>query len=568
MKRLFAAVALAAFLCASASAQVKITDLPAGTPATTDVVPFVAMSGTPATKKTTVADLFAAFGVTPSAVPGGNKNGNGSKFQLFSGSASANDCAKFDASGNLVSAGGPCAASGVTSLNGQTGETQTFSKSDDANVTLTITSGTNNHDFALGWAGTLAKARQHASTAYNDQANTFSAGAQDFGSASSLKVPTGAGAAPTASGLFAYDTTANAFKGGANGASKTFAFTDHTHTVSQVTDAGTAAALNVAAAGDAAAGEVVKGNDTRLTNSRTPSGGAGGVLSGSYPNPGFSVDMATQGELDAHASNTSNPHAVTNAQVGLGNVTNDAQLKISGNLSDLNNAATAPTNLGLGSAATASSSDFAATSHSHSAADVTSGTLVAARGGTGQSSYTDGQLLIGNSTGNTLTKATLTAGAGISITNGGGSITIAATAASDPDHVIATHLTTQSVPSNGDWNALVFNSEERDTAAEHSTSSDTDRLTAATAGRRTVICSVSFAASSTGYRFLRLKVNGTTALAPVNTMNTSTYVTRLTTAAHIYMNVGDYVKCEAFQDTGGALNATNDDGNPRFSMSK
>ena len=48
-------------------------------------------------------------------------------------------------------------------------------------------------------------------------------------------------------------------------------------------------------------------------------------------------------------------------------------------------------------------------------------------GGTGQTSYTDGQLLIGNSTGNTLTKATLTAGSGISITNGSGSVTIAAT---------------------------------------------------------------------------------------------------------------------------------------------
>lgn len=53
--------------------------------------------------------------------------------------------------------------------------------------------------------------------------------------------------------------------------------------------------------------------------------------------------------------------------------------------------------------------------------------LPVANGGTGQTSYTDGQLLIGNSTGNTLTKSTLTAGSGISITNGGGSITIAAT---------------------------------------------------------------------------------------------------------------------------------------------
>lgn len=56
-----------------------------------------------------------------------------------------------------------------------------------------------------------------------------------------------------------------------------------------------------------------------------------------------------------------------------------------------------------------------------------SGTLNVANGGTGQTSFTDGQLLIGNSTGNTLTKAALTAGAGISITNGAGSITIAST---------------------------------------------------------------------------------------------------------------------------------------------
>jgi hypothetical protein len=58
---------------------------------------------------------------------------------------------------------------------------------------------------------------------------------------------------------------------------------------------------------------------------------------------------------------------------------------------------------------------------------ITSGTVAVANGGTGQSSYTDGQLLIGNTTGNTLVKATLTAGTGIAITNGTGSITVAAT---------------------------------------------------------------------------------------------------------------------------------------------
>jgi len=66
-----------------------------------------------------------------------------------------------------------------------------------------------------------------------------------------------------------------------------------------------------------------------------------------------------------------------------------------------------------------------ATAYCSLATNVT-GTLPVGNGGTGQTSYTDGQLLIGNTTGNTLTKAALTAGSGITITNGAGSITIAA----------------------------------------------------------------------------------------------------------------------------------------------
>ena len=55
-------------------------------------------------------------------------------------------------------------------------------------------------------------------------------------------------------------------------------------------------------------------------------------------------------------------------------------------------------------------------------------TIAVSKGGTGQTSYTNGQLLIGNTTGNTLAKATLTAGSNITITNSAGGITIAAAA--------------------------------------------------------------------------------------------------------------------------------------------
>lgn len=64
------------------------------------------------------------------------------------------------------------------------------------------------------------------------------------------------------------------------------------------------------------------------------------------------------------------------------------------------------------------------------------GTLGVTNGGTGQTnSFTDGDLLIGKSLGGTLNRAKLTAGTGISITNGAGSITIAATGSGSGDVV-------------------------------------------------------------------------------------------------------------------------------------
>lgn len=75
------------------------------------------------------------------------------------------------------------------------------------------------------------------------------------------------------------------------------------------------------------------------------------------------------------------------------------------------------------------------------------GTLGVANGGTGQTSYTNGQLLIGNTTGGTLSKGTLTGGTGISITNGAGSITIASSLTLGPNAQVFTSNGTFTIPS-------------------------------------------------------------------------------------------------------------------------
>ena len=88
-------------------------------------------------------------------------------------------------------------------------------------------------------------------------------------------------------------------------------------------------------------------------------------------------------------------------------------------------------------------------------ASAITGTLGVADGGTGQTTYTDGELLIGTTAGS-LAKATITAGSGIDVTNGDGSIAVAIDSSvvttSDTGTVTSTMILDGTIV-NGDINA-------------------------------------------------------------------------------------------------------------------
>lgn len=208
-----------------------------------------------------------------------------------------------DAYGRVTSASnGSCSGggSGITSLNSQTGASQTFTN--DTNIT--IVSASNAH--AITWAGTLAKSRQNAATVYTDAANTWSAGAQDFGAAASLKVPTSAGAAPTANGLLAYDSTSNLWKAGTNGASKTFLMTD-----------GDGSALTNLNASNLASGTVPLGRLSGITT--TQLSGSAGITNAQLANSAVTVaagnGLTTGGAVSLGGSVTLNVGAGTGITV-------------------------------------------------------------------------------------------------------------------------------------------------------------------------------------------------------------------------------------------------------------
>lgn len=107
---------------------------------------------------------------------------------------------------------------------------------------------------------------------------------------------------------------------------------------------------------------------------------------------------------------------------------------------------------------------------------------------------------------------------------------------------------------NASVTALTFNSERYDTDTMHSTSSNQGRITFTTAGKYLVIGQVVWAVDSTGYRYIQIKLNGSTVIADVRQDACSSYTSQIVTTVYDFAAT-NYVELIAYQTSGDALDA-------------
>lgn len=115
--------------------------------------------------------------------------------------------------------------------------------------------------------------------------------------------------------------------------------------------------------------------------------------------------------------------------------------------------------------------------------------------------------------------------------------------------------TEQSIP-DATWTAIVFNGEDHDTAGFHSTSSNPSRITIPTGfdGYYGISAQVMFDIDAVGIRYIRVRKNGATTLCQGH-LDTQSIKPTLKAVSTFLLAAGDYVEVEAYQNSGGALDA-------------
>jgi len=116
---------------------------------------------------------------------------------------------------------------------------------------------------------------------------------------------------------------------------------------------------------------------------------------------------------------------------------------------------------------------------------------------------------------------------------------------------------------------LTFDTERYDTDAIHRLLSNTDRLTANTAGKYIITSEVRFVSNVTGRRQIAIELNGTTVIAAQEWDTNQNQATFMSITTIYDMAVTDFVRVRVFQDSGGNLDAFKSaDESPEFSMQR
>lgn len=122
-----------------------------------------------------------------------------------------------------------------------------------------------------------------------------------------------------------------------------------------------------------------------------------------------------------------------------------------------------------------------------------------------------------------------------------------------------------SIPNNT-LTTLTFNSERWDTDGIHEGVTNPDRLTCQTAGKYVIHATIEYAASNAGNRVVALYVNATN-IVYVTYTATQTLASRYEVSAIYDLDVDDYVTCQVYQTSGGALNVVSAaNRSPEFAM--
>lgn len=108
--------------------------------------------------------------------------------------------------------------------------------------------------------------------------------------------------------------------------------------------------------------------------------------------------------------------------------------------------------------------------------------------------------------------------------------------------------------STGNYLAIIFNNERRDSYAMHSVTSNQSRITVRVAGWYYVWGGATFAANATGLRQLGIRLDGSTFLAAATDFAPSASVgDTMSVSTLYYFSASAYVELVAYQNSGGNL---------------